>query len=142
MPSWSQVENGVLSAVSGRLGMTQTDLTAQLRSGKSMNELAAKAGVSASDLTSTLHGALAQSGLPGANYAQMATRLAAKTNNADLPDATTSTAAPPLTTGSTGSSRGVDTSSVGAVRLGGLSLDSSEVSLLLGSTGRSFDSYL
>ena len=143
LPSWSQVQNGVLSVVSSLLKTTQSDLTTQLKAGKSLNDLATAAGVSAGDLTSTIQNSLAGSGLPaGINFAQMATRLAARTNNADLPDASS---APPTssTSASAGSAGlGVDTSSVLDVRLGGLSLDSSEVAMLLGSTGGSLDTYL
>jgi hypothetical protein len=143
LPSWPQVESSVLSAVSSLLGTTQSDLTSQLKAGKSMNDLATAAGVSTSDLTSAIQGALTASGLPsGVNFAQMATRLAARTNNADLPDTSSSSSSSSTTASSSSTGLGVDTSSVLDVNLGGLSLDSSEVAMLLGSTGGSLDTYL
>ena len=149
MPSWSEVRTGVLSAVSTKLGISQSDLTSQLKTGKSMADIATAAGVSSSDLTATIQGSLEQSGLPaGINFATMATRMANNVNNASLDDdptaaSTAAAAAATAAANSTGSALGIDTSSLSDVNVGGLSLDASEVSMLLGgNTGNSLDTYL
>jgi hypothetical protein len=151
LPSWSDVRSGVLSAVSTQLGISQSDLTAQLRTGKSMAQIAAAAGVSSNDLTSTIEGALEQSGLPsGINISAMATRMANNVNNASLdddpttaPTSTTSTTSSTSGAASTaGSSLGIDTSALTDANVGGLTLDSSEISVLLGGSGSNLDTYL
>ncbi|BEP14569.1 hypothetical protein acdb102_28800 [Acidothermaceae bacterium B102] len=148
MPSWGDVRGGVLSAVSSKLGITQADLTAQLKTGKSMADIATAAGVSTSDLTATIQTSLEASGLPsGINFATMATRMANNKNNASIEDgpATTATTAPATTStpSSTTSGRGIDTSAVDSAMIGGLSLSSNEVAMLLGtSTGSTLDAYL
>ena len=149
MPSWSDVRSGVLSAVSTKLGISQSDLTAQLKTGKSMADVATAAGVSTSDLTATIQGSLETSGLPaGINFATMANRMANNVNNASIDDepsaaATAAAAAATKAATSTTSALGIDTSSVSDVNVGGTSLDSSEISVLLGgSTGSSLDTYL
>jgi hypothetical protein len=142
IPSWSDVRGGVLSAVSGELGISQSDLTTQLKSGKSMSQIATAAGISSSDLTATIQGALAQSGLPsGVNLATMATRMANNVNNASIDDDPPAAAAS-TTTSTTSSGLGIDTSTLSDVNMGGVSLDSSEISMLLGSSGSSLDTYL
>lgn len=137
MPSWTSIRSDVLTAVSGKLGISAADLTSQLKTGKSMAQLASTAGVSSNDLTLTIQGSLAQSNLPaGVNLATMATGMANNVNNASL-DYTPSPA--PTTSGS---SLGIDTSALQDVRVGGLSLGSSEITMLLGSRGSTLDSYL
>lgn len=146
MPSWSDVRTGVLSAVSSELGMSQTDLTTQLKAGKSMADIATAAGVSTQDLISTIQTSLGQSGLPsGIDFSAMATRMANNVNNASIDDDPTSTTGSTSTSSgssSTGSSLGIDTSSVSDSDVGGLSLDADEVSMLLGSSGQNLDTYL
>ena len=147
MPSWGDVRGGVLSAVSSKLGITQADLTAQLKTGKSMADIATAAGVSTSDLTATIQTSLEASGLPaGINFATMATRMANNKNNASIEDGPATaptTTAPASTTTSSSSGLGIDTSAVDSVTVGGLSLSSDEVSMLLGtSTGSTLDAYL
>jgi hypothetical protein len=140
MPSWTSIRSDVLTAVSGKLGISAADLTSQLKTGKSMAQIASAAGVSSNDLTLTIQGSLAQSNLPtGVNLATMATGMANNVNNASL-DYSPSAPATTPTTGS--SSLGIDTSALQDVRLGGLSLDSSEITMLLGSRGSTLDSYL
>jgi hypothetical protein len=150
VPSWSDVRSGVLSAVSTKLGISQSDLTTQLKTGKSMSQIATAAGVSSEDLTSTIQGALEQSGLPsGVNFATMATRMANNVNNASIDDgpasasSTGSGSTPSGSTTSGSASLGIDTSSLleGSVG-GGLTLDSSELSVLLGNSGGTLDTYL
>lgn len=139
MTSWSALRNTVLTAVSDKLGMSATDLTAQLKTGKSMAQVASAAGVSKNDLALTIEGTLAQSDLPaGVNLATMANGMANNVNNASLdyqPPA-------PTATPTAGGSLGIDTSALQDVRLGGLSLDSSEITMLFGSRGSTLDSYL
>jgi hypothetical protein len=147
VPSWSDVRSGVLSAVSTKLGISQSDLTTQLKTGKSMSQIATAAGVSSEDLTSTIEGALAQSGLPsGINFAAMATRMANNVNNASIDDspATAAASTTPTTASSTAGAAplGIDTSALLDANVGGLSLDPSEVSVLLGGAGSNLDTYL
>jgi hypothetical protein len=139
MTSWSAIRNDVITAVSGKLGISGADLTTQLKSGKSMAQVASAAGVSKDDLAATIQGALAQTDLPaGVNLATMANGMANNVNNASL-DYQPST---PATTATGSSSLGIDTSALQDVRLGGLSLDSSEITMLFGSRGSTLDSYL
>jgi hypothetical protein len=136
--SWSSLRNDVVTAVAGKLGISGSDLATQLKTGKSMAQVAAAAGVPKEDLAVTIQGALAQSDLPaGVNLATMASGMANNVNNASLDY---QAAAP--TTAPTGSSLGIDTSALRDVRLGGLSLDSSEITMLFGSRGSTLDSYL
>jgi hypothetical protein len=150
VPAWSTVRSGVLGAVAGELNMSQSDLTSALASGKSMSALASTAGVSSDDLVATITNALQQSGLPtGINLQTMASRLANESNDASMiaDPGSTSTSTSSATDGSTStssssSSLGIDTSSIGDVNVGGLSLDTSEVAMLLGSSGGTLDTYL
>jgi hypothetical protein len=140
MTSWSSIRNDVITAVSGKLGISGADLTTQLKTGKSMAQVASAAGVSKDDLTLTIQGALAQTDLPaGVNLATMANGMANNVNNTSLDYQPPANPAAP-TTGS--STLGIDTSALQDVRLGGLSLDSSEITMLFGSRGSTLDSYL
>jgi hypothetical protein len=145
MASWSTIHNDVLTAVAGKLGISGSDLATQLKTGKSMAQVASAAGVSSNDLAVTIQGALVQSNLPaGVNLATMATGMANNVNNASLDyqpsTAATPSAMPSPAAGST--SHGIDTSALRDVNLGGLSLDSSEITLLFGARGSTLDGYL
>jgi hypothetical protein len=152
VPSWSTVRGNVLAAVAGELGMSRSDLSSALASGKSMSDLAGTAGVSSDDLVATITSALQESGLPsGVDVQTMAKRLSGESNDASMADTSpaTSTSATSTSATSTSSSTasssgttGIDTSSVGDVNVGGLQLDSSEIAMLLGSTGGTLDTYL
>jgi hypothetical protein len=141
MASWSTIRNDVLTAVAGKLGISGSDLATQLKTGKSMAQVASAAGVSSNDLAVTIQGALVQSNLPaGVNLATMATGMANNVNNASLDYQPSTAATPSPAAGST--SHGIDTSALRDVNLGGLSLDSSEITLLFGSRGSTLDGYL
>jgi hypothetical protein len=137
MLSWSAIQGNVLTAVSARLGMSQSDLTAALRTGKSMTALAATAGVSSTDLTATIQSVLVESNLPASvGLGTMATRMANNVNNhfiANAPKIAQSASTPTL---------GIDTSAVNRVKLGSLSLNSDKVSTLLGTSARTLNTYL
>jgi hypothetical protein len=140
MQSWSAIQGNVLSAVSAKLGMSQSDLTAALKTGKSMTAVASAAGVSASDLTATIQSVLVESNLPvGVGLGTMAHRMADNVNNSFIADSPT-TAATARTTSAAG--LGIDTSAVSSVRVGSLSLSSDEVSMLLGTSTPHLDTYL
>jgi hypothetical protein len=139
MTSWSALRNDVLTAVSDKLGISGADLTSQLKTGKSMAQVASAAGVSKNDLALTIEGSLAQSDLPaGVNLATMANSMADNVNNASIDYQPRTPAAP----AAGGTSHGIDTSALRDVHLGGLSLDASEITMLFGSRGSTLDSYL
>jgi hypothetical protein len=68
----------MLQPVASLLGLSEGDLTAQLKSGKSLDDIASEKGVSQSDLVSTLTQSLASvGGLPqNADPTQLAQQLA------------------------------------------------------------------
>ncbi|OIQ77129.1 hypothetical protein GALL_411850 [mine drainage metagenome] len=65
-----------MDAVASKLGMNVSDLQAQLKSGKSLTDIAGAKGVSANDLLSTIKQSLSASGVSGNSLDAMATRIA------------------------------------------------------------------
>lgn len=79
----SQVQGGfrsamkqAMSAVADKLGMSVTDLQAQLKSGKSLADVAGAKGISTSDLLATIKQAIGSSGASGNSLDAMANRIA------------------------------------------------------------------
>jgi DNA-binding phage protein len=75
----SSARSNVMSAVANELGISQSDLQTQLRSGKSLSDVAAAAGISSDQLTATITTALQKSNLPaGTDVAALATQMATR----------------------------------------------------------------
>jgi DNA-binding phage protein len=74
--SFASARNNVMSAVAGQLGISQSDLQSQLKSGQSLADVAKAAGMSSEQLTDTITAALKKSNLPaGTDVSAMATRM-------------------------------------------------------------------
>lgn len=67
-----------LKAVAGLLGMSVTDLSAELKTGKSLNDVAKEQGVSTTDLQNTLVKNMPQSLQQSGKAAQIAQKMAAE----------------------------------------------------------------
>lgn len=82
-PTASPVQGGfrsamkqAMSAVADKLGMSVTDLQAQLKSGKSLTDVAGAKGISVADLLATIKQSLSNSGTSDSALDVLANRIA------------------------------------------------------------------
>lgn len=81
-----------MTAVADKLGMSVTDLQAQLKGGKSLADVAGAKGISATDLLATIKQAIGSSGVSGKALDVLANRVANHEGGHDRKDVDTQAA--------------------------------------------------